>query len=117
MLEAKFGDNPEQIYKPRSWYGGDTVLSVVQKQGQVVLYLQSQAWEWFVLVLSSVQILPSRSSHLIDLFLLIYPNLCMGVCVCVCVWGGVILPPPPCCFPLNDSEMVKAVTLALCSIQ
>ena len=37
ILEAKFGDNPEQMYKPRSWYWADTVLSVVQKQWQVVL--------------------------------------------------------------------------------
>ena len=37
------------------------------------------------------------------------PNL-----VCVCVWGGGIL--PPCWFSLNKSEIVKAVTLVFCSI-
>ena len=28
-----------------------------------------------------------------------------------------ILPPPPCWFSLNNSETVKAVTLAFCNIQ
>ena len=42
---------------------------------------------------------------------------CVRVCVCVCVCGGgggVILPR---WFSLNNSEMVKAVTLAFSNIQ
>ena len=49
------------------------------------------------------------SKHLLDeLFLLILFD-------SIWVWR-LIYPPPPCWFFLNNSEMVKAVTLALCSI-
>ena len=50
----------------------------------------------------------------------VFVCVCVCVCVCVhvCVWEeGNFTHHPPCWFPLNNLETIKAVTLAFCSIQ